>query len=348
MKILIRNVFHRERATVAIICTCALFVGLFVVGRAENALAQVCAWKHADGTRCDESIERCAEGCPLLDHDDTGDDQIVVPDDVVDDGGDQPVEPSPVQVDEKTYWMILTEDHGTNNVAPDADDEGDIQLVPDQDDEKKIEKMIRPVFKPFKYFSGEIRDREMKFEDLKPGEIVTAGPFERVKIVFKGSSDVIELAPGSSFQVAERDQFRLLNGDFYFFLKQVKDGRRYKIHGRPVSVSIRGTEFIMNETRDSTLLQVLEGSVEASDPQGKTTVLVQAGYQLISTEEGLGQPEPIEPDPIDIGFVKAATPTHDVLATSTIPGISDARLALLAGLAGTLILVWFVRAPRRK
>ena len=57
---------------------------------------------------------------------------------------------------------------------------------------------------------------------------------------------------------------------------------------------MRGTKFTVElKNGETTELMVLEGAIEASDLKGEKRVLVEEGFKVIMTKDGISEPQKI-------------------------------------------------------
>lgn len=143
----------------------------------------------------------------------------------------------------------------------------------------------------------EVVTKTMRFGvDIRDGQTVTAKKGERIIIEFEDGSR-IQLDAGSTFYTESTlptdYSLKALKGKFHFFLKKLV-GRRFTVRSVGIAVAVRGTEFTMDVKKNKTVIQVLEGVVMVTDSKGKTSVDVEAGYQITATKKSLSKPKPIK------------------------------------------------------
>lgn len=72
-------------------------------------------------------------------------------------------------------------------------------------------------------------------------------------------------------------------------------GRRFEVRTTTLAGTVRGTDFLVFlKDNNETELTVLKGSVELSDLQGKKKVIVDAGYKVTASKEGISEPQRID------------------------------------------------------
>jgi len=130
-------------------------------------------------------------------------------------------------------------------------------------------------------------DRAYTNQVLYPGDQVRTKENGRLTLRWFDNSNV-RLPPLSDLLIEEsagtkpQASFNLLKGLLYLFHRDKPTEARFNT--RTASAAVRGTEFILEfrEPEGRTLLTVLDGEVELSNPQGRTN--------LVSGEQGLAEP----------------------------------------------------------
>jgi hypothetical protein len=159
------------------------------------------------------------------------------------------------------------------------------------------------------FLIGDVRMKEqVRQEDWNPlrlkqivkeRSVVRTGAESRLDLVFEDGSTV-RLMDYSMLQVAtvarknekKSDVFALL-GKFYFNIKKQLSGQ-FRIKSPTSVAAIRGTEFMLNNTKSKSELWVKSGQVAFSDKVTKAEVIVQAGYKSVVYEgEMASQPVPL-------------------------------------------------------
>lgn len=121
-----------------------------------------------------------------------------------------------------------------------------------------------------------------------PGQIISAPADQPVNIIRPDQS--IYMKAGSIIKFVNQNVWQTVNGIFRFVEKTAIDGR-YKIrtNGGAV-VSVRGTQFIINETIDVTTVTLLKGLITIKSAKGNATVTLKEGYSLMIKKGVLGKP----------------------------------------------------------
>ncbi|MFA6171618.1 MAG: hypothetical protein WCW77_04485 [Patescibacteria group bacterium] len=123
--------------------------------------------------------------------------------------------------------------------------------------------------------------------DLKPGKTFTAPANQPTSIVKPDQS--IFLKAGSAIKYIDQYTWQTVNGVFRFLEKTAINGRyKVRVNGGNAVVSIRGTQFIVNETKDTTTLTLIKGSLTIKPAKG-ASVTLKEGYQLVVTKGVLGK-----------------------------------------------------------
>jgi ferric-dicitrate binding protein FerR (iron transport regulator) len=70
--------------------------------------------------------------------------------------------------------------------------------------------------------------------------------------------------------------------------------KKFEVRTIPHAMAVRGTRFSVEiRDGDTTDLLVFEGSVEMSDHKGEQTVLVEQGFKVVATKDGISEPQKI-------------------------------------------------------
>ncbi|MBI2287678.1 MAG: Ig-like domain-containing protein, partial [Chloroflexi bacterium] len=128
---------------------------------------------------------------------------------------------------------------------------------------------------------------------LRPGDRIRTGKNSAVTITF--GDEEIKLAPDTEFVIGGEqegllDKLFLEGGRIWLKLKGVKEVTTVSSRA-----AVRGTEFSVAAVGTTTIVRVYQGSIELSDADRKSSVLINAGYQA-SVTKGL---RPTGPTPID-------------------------------------------------
>lgn len=112
--------------------------------------------------------------------------------------------------------------------------------------------------------------------------------------VFTTADSSIYASGGSTIKQITNDTWQTLKGSFHFVVKKMVNGRRFLIRMPQAVASIRGTTFNIDVGADgSSVIKVLEGTVNISNAKNKKGVDVKAGSQTIVS----GNNAPAKPSP---------------------------------------------------
>jgi len=139
--------------------------------------------------------------------------------------------------------------------------------------------------------------------DLAPGQTIVAPTDIPAHIIKSGQS--IYMQAGSAIKYINQNTWQTINGTFRFLEKVAIDGR-YKVrtNGGAV-VAVRGTQFTINETSNSTTLTLLKGKVTVTSAKGKA-VTMKEGYQLTITNGVVGKPTKFDANTLDTWYENVA------------------------------------------
>lgn len=138
------------------------------------------------------------------------------------------------------------------------------------------------------------------------GDLMVVGEGGLARFEMRLREAVHDLDVGSNSEVEIADEstrsemtLELFKGKIRGKVRDLPEGIKFDLL-TPVSViGVRGTEWIVEVDEASTLVSVLEGSVEVSTRDATDSVIVEEYYQLQATPEGIGEPYPIDPDDVD-------------------------------------------------
>jgi hypothetical protein len=138
--------------------------------------------------------------------------------------------------------------------------------------------------------------------DLEPGRTFTTPDNQGATIVTPNQS--IYLKAGSFIRYIDQFTWQTVNGTFRF-LEKVAINSKFKIrtHGG-ASISVRGTQFLIDETDNITTVTVIKGTVVVTPTKGKA-VTIKEGYQLIITAGVLGKATKYNSATIDTWYESA-------------------------------------------
>lgn len=91
----------------------------------------------------------------------------------------------------------------------------------------------------------------------------------------------------------------LFKGKIRGRLRDLPEGIRFDMLTPVAEIGVRGTEWIVEVDETSTLVSVLEGSVEVSSRDAADGVIVEENHQVQATSEGIGEPYAIDPNEVD-------------------------------------------------
>lgn len=131
--------------------------------------------------------------------------------------------------------------------------------------------------------------------DIKEAEAVTANQGELLLIDFR-EGNFVEVNSGASFTYGEEETktiFEVIKGSLRFLFEP--SGKIRTVHTRNTVATIRGTDFVVNESEEKTEIVVFDGKLAVSDVNGENTVEVPGGYKTEVAEGGM----PTNPIPID-------------------------------------------------
>lgn len=124
--------------------------------------------------------------------------------------------------------------------------------------------------------------------DIKPGQTITAPTDQPANIIRPDQS--IYMQAGSIIKFVSQNVWQTVNGIFRFLEKTAIDGR-YKVRTNGGAVmAVRGTQFIIKETANTTTVTLLKGSLTATPAKGNGSVTLKEGYQLVINKGVLGKP----------------------------------------------------------
>ncbi|HPR41488.1 MAG TPA: FecR family protein [Candidatus Methanofastidiosa archaeon] len=115
-----------------------------------------------------------------------------------------------------------------------------------------------------------------------------------------GMSDMtsFHLKPDTTILISKRTEqeskLKLVAGNIWINFKAMMRGEDLQIEYNQAVAGIKGTTFECIETGEESILMVYDGSVEFTSTATGETVMVDAGYMLSATSEGLGPLEEIE------------------------------------------------------
>lgn len=113
----------------------------------------------------------------------------------------------------------------------------------------------------------------------------------------------IYMQAGSIIKFVSQNTWQTVNGIFRFLEKTAINGR-YKVRTNGgATVSVRGTQFIINETPNVTTITLIKGALSvAPAKKGKPAVNLKEGYQLVITCGVLGKPAKFAADMLDTSW----------------------------------------------
>lgn len=138
--------------------------------------------------------------------------------------------------------------------------------------------------------------------DLEPGRTFTTPDNKPADIVTPNQS--IYLKAGSFIRYIDQFTWQTVNGTFRFLEKVAINGRFKVRTNSGAAISVRGTQFLINETDNITTITVLKGTVVVTPVKGRA-VTVKEGYQLIITAGVLGKATKFSPTTIDTWYESA-------------------------------------------
>jgi hypothetical protein len=207
---------------------------------------------------------------------------------------------------------------------------------------------------------------------LYPGDRIRTGPDSKVKVIIftpQGTQDVIDIRPNTLFEVPgvrEIDMYgktprilRVPKGIIKTIIRRIKGEKpSFYIKTPTVVLGVRGTEFIVGHDPDTMrdFVMVVEGEVEVTSQDNKTTLVVKPGEQLEAVDGVLGQIQQLDEnrwseltsdlDDWDETDEDASTPTTLILllAAGLIPIVAVGVVALAAVAA----IIYFIKKRRKK
>lgn len=150
--------------------------------------------------------------------------------------------------------------------------------------------------------------------DLAPGQTIIAPTDIPANIIKSGQN--ISMKAGSIIKYINQNTWQTINGTFRFLEKVAIDGR-YKVrtNGGP-AVSVRGTQFTINEAPNVTTITLIKGALSVTPVQkGKPVVNMKEGYQLTITNGVVGKPTKFDANTLDTWY-EAVSPGPAFLDSS--------------------------------
>jgi ferric-dicitrate binding protein FerR (iron transport regulator) len=94
------------------------------------------------------------------------------------------------------------------------------------------------------------------------------------------------------------DKIREYEADVHLLQEEAKKrlkawGKKFEVQTQVLTGPTRGTRFTVEvKNAETTELKVFEGTFEARDRKGGKPVLVEAGFSVIATKDGISTPQP--------------------------------------------------------
>lgn len=186
--------------------------------------------------------------------------------------------------------------------------------------------------------------------DIKPGQTVTAGEDEILAIDFSGGSSVQVKSGGSFTYKKEKDTtiYETLKGSIRFILEAAGQ-KKYKVTTPNLVTSVRGTDFVINESPSKTEVLVFSGKLAVADINGQNTVEVPGGFK--TQADKFGKPtKPIAFDPIKIDrWFDAIVPEKPVEPWAMAVAWVLVIAVIIGGLAGAFFSIkWILKLLRKR
>lgn len=126
----------------------------------------------------------------------------------------------------------------------------------------------------------------------------------RLKEAVQDLDKNLDVGSNSELKVREESTaseitLELFKGRIRGRLRDLPEGIRFDMLTPVAVIGVRGTEWIVEVDETSTLVSVLDGSVEVSSPDAADGVIVEENHQVQATSEGLGEPYAIDPNEVD-------------------------------------------------
>lgn len=127
--------------------------------------------------------------------------------------------------------------------------------------------------------------------DIKPGTEITTDRASSVELYFDDGSK-LKIGPNSYYKFTNEDE-KEINGTLFvgkirnWIKKQSKD---YKIKTPTAVCGVRGTDFVVITDKDKTRVEVYDGSVNVSDNNNKSFLVVKGNFIEVSLK-GIGVPQ---------------------------------------------------------
>ncbi len=136
--------------------------------------------------------------------------------------------------------------------------------------------------------AGKPYTTKMEFnKDVKPGDTITAKKNETIVIMFADGAQVV-LNPNSSMTFLSDNLVSLKKGIFQFLLGKWKNQlkKKFEVKTSGAVLAIRGTTFLVNVKAVSTMVQLIEGTLDVSNIKGDKTIELNAGYSVVARKNG--------------------------------------------------------------
>lgn len=152
--------------------------------------------------------------------------------------------------------------------------------------------------------------RELQYDTLSTGRKIQAGENERIEITMPDGS-LIQLDANATFTPVSDHQVHSVFGRYRYLWRPFHDGMCIvgqnlvrqecrRVRTRDGFLGDRGTEFLVDTDEKGTAVTVLDGTVIATDLNGKKTVEVAAGQSAYIKHGGLPEdPKSYDPAKID-------------------------------------------------
>lgn len=153
-----------------------------------------------------------------------------------------------------------------------------------------------------------VTGRAVKYESLKPGQVVAVGDNWPIGIEYKDGSHIY-LDQGAALRFIGPNEYRMLTGKFYVIIGKLLAGKKFATaQATFTAAKTEHTEMWMNVSGNETVVQVSAFpslSVAATDAK-KKTVKVSGGEQLTATATGLGKKKSFDAKKVDTWYATIA------------------------------------------
>lgn len=193
-----------------------------------------------------------------------------------------------------------------------------------------------------RYLGNELRGQVKRGDKLRAGETVETSSLGSVSLVFEDRSRLF-ISENSRVELKKllfsnstgqaRTQVNVVNGRVESNVAEQKGiNAQYEVITRALTLSVRGTQFVVQVAEDTNRTQsmVLEGEIVAATETGDSIQLEQGFGTMLTAGERLKRPVPLIPAP-NLEIKNALVKLPHQLSWTPIPEASSYRIALYRG-----------------